>query len=428
MTKVAADYGVTGTALKKTCDRHHIPTPERGYWAKLKYGKRVTKEALPSLTEPNLATVRISGSSVQHLSLSVREAKEKARDQLHKNATAKPLLVPASELPLRIVEPPYLAVTRRMILKARPDDQGFVAARSKGVVPLKTAPASIERGIRVLSQLFALAETQGHLPKATEDGLVLIVENESIAFGLEEQPEKTIHQPTPAELNRRDERARWGYTTDPWPKYDQFPSGRLAIVIHTNPYSGLRRTYSDGRKQVLEDLLPDILAGFVGHAAYINERRREADERERHYREAEAQRLREDAFNGREKRRMEFVDTVHEQLTQRDKLTAVLSHLENAAPEDVARVTSMTTWVRQRLKQIDALISPHFLDISARSSKVDFAEPDPEEEAEKSSFYYWPPINLQLWSIDEAKGLATPCSPLEWTDSLAVPIDGADTG
>ncbi|MVA23914.1 hypothetical protein V6582_09690 [Agrobacterium vitis] len=407
MTKVAADYGVTGTALKKTCDRHHIPTPERGYWAKLEYGKRVTKEALPALTEPNLATVRISGSSEQHLSPLVREAKEKARDKLQKHAAAKPLLVPASELTLSIVEPPYLAATRRTILKARPDDQGFASAPSKGAVPLKIAPASIERGIRVLSELFALAETQGHLPKATEDGLVLVVENESIAFGLEEQPEKTLHQPTAAELKRRDERARWGYTTDPWPKYDQFPSGRLAIVIHANPYSGIRRTYSDGKTQVLEDMLPDILAGFVGHAAYINERRREADERERQYREAEAQRQREEAFNGREKRRMEFVDAVHEQLIQRSKLTAVLSHLENATSEDVERVSSMTTWVRQHLKQIDAVISPHFLDISARSSKVDFVEPDPEEDADRGSFYYSPPITLQLWSIDDAKGQAT---------------------
>jgi hypothetical protein len=38
--------------------------------------------------------------------------------------------------------------------------------------------------------------------------LVLFVENEAIAFGLEEQPEKTLHQPTPAELKRRDERMR----------------------------------------------------------------------------------------------------------------------------------------------------------------------------------------------------------------------------
>lgn len=76
MTKVAADYGVTGTALKKTCDRHHIPTPERGYWVKLEYRKRVYKEALPPLTEPNLATVRISGSSEQHLSPSVAKPRK----------------------------------------------------------------------------------------------------------------------------------------------------------------------------------------------------------------------------------------------------------------------------------------------------------------------------------------------------------------
>ncbi|RUV26488.1 MULTISPECIES: hypothetical protein [unclassified Mesorhizobium] len=220
---------------------------------------------------------------------------------------------------------------------------------------------------------------------------MLIVKNESIAFGLEEQPEKALHQPTPAELKRRDERARLGYTTDPWSKYDQFPSGRLAIVIHANPYSGLRRTYSDGKTQTLESMLPDILAGFVGHAAYISERRRESDERERRQREAEARRQREEAFNSRETRRMEFVDAVHEQLTQRDKLTAVLSHLENATSEDAARVSAMTTWVRQRLKQIDALINPHFLNISARSSKVDFTEPDPEQEAEGGSYYYSPP-------------------------------------
>lgn len=414
MTKVAAEYSVTGTALKKTCDRHHIPTPERGYWAKLEYGKPVNKEALPPLAEPNLALVRIAGSPEQHLSPSVREAKEKAQDRLDKHAAANPPLVAVSEQTPSIVEPPSLAATRRAISKGRPDDHGFASARSKGVVPLKIAPASIERGIRILSHLFALAETQGHLPKATEDGLVLVVEKESIAFGLEEQPEKTLHQPTPAELKRRDERARWGYTTDPWPKYDLSPSGRLAVVIRENPYAGIRRTYSDGKTQALERMMPDILAGFVEHAALISERRREEEERARRHRSAEARRLREEAFNRREKRRMEFVEVVHEQLTQRGKLTAVLSHLENATSEDAARVSTMATWVRQRLKQIDALISPHFLDISARSSKLDFAEPDPEKDAESGSFYYSPPINLQLWSIDHEKGLATSCSPLEW--------------
>lgn len=429
MTKVAADYGVTGTALKKTCDRHHIPTPERGYWAKLEHGKPVKKEPLPPLPEPDLTLVRVAGSSEQHLSPRVREAKDKARDNLDKHAAAHPTPAATPE-PASIVEPPFLAATRRAISKARPDDQGFAIVRSRNVIPLKIATASIERGIRILSKLFALAETQGHFPKATEDGLVLVVEDEAIAFGLEEQPEKTLHQPTPAELKRRDERMRWGYTNDPWPKYDQSPSGKLAIVIHANPYSGLRRTYSDGKTQALEHMLPGILAGFVGHAALISERRREDDERERRYRDAEARRRREEAFDNREKRRMELVDAVHEQLTHRDKLTAVLTHLENATSEDAARVSDMASWIRQRLKQIDALVSPHFLDISARSSKVDFAEPDPEKEAESGSGYfgYSSPINLQLWSIDNEKGLATACSPLEWASAEELPVkkDQAD--
>jgi hypothetical protein len=49
MIKVAAEFGVSGTALKKTCNRYGIPTPERGYWAKLAHGKRVTKDPLPKL-------------------------------------------------------------------------------------------------------------------------------------------------------------------------------------------------------------------------------------------------------------------------------------------------------------------------------------------------------------------------------------------
>ena len=47
----------------------------------------------------------------------------------------------------------------------------------------------------------------------------------------------------------------------------------------------------------VERMLPDIL---VRHAAFINERRREDEERERRHRDAEARRRREEAFNSRE--------------------------------------------------------------------------------------------------------------------------------
>ena len=369
--------------------------------------------------------VKIAGSFDQYLSPGVRKAKEMARDRLDRHAATNLIPVGTPDEKPDAIELPSLAAIRRAISKARPDNQGFVAVKLKGVVPLRVAPASIERGIRVLSQLFVLAETQGHLPKATEEGLVLVVENEPISLSLEERPKKTLHEPTPAELKRRDERMRRGYANDPWPKYDQFPSGRLAIVIDENPYSGLRRTYSDGKTHVLERMLPDILAGLVAHAALLSERRRENEERERRHRDAEARRRREEAFNRREKRRMEFVDAIHEQLTHRAKLTVVLTHLENATSEDAARVSEMSAWIRQRLKRLDALISPNFLEISARFCKVEFSEPAPKKEAESGSGYlgYLPPINLRLWSIDNEKGLATTCPPFEWASAMALPAE-----
>jgi hypothetical protein len=406
MTKIAAEYGVTGTALKKTCNRHGIPTPERGYWAKLAHGKPVHKAPLPKPVEGRPNQIQIAGSGAYQLPEAVREAKAKAHEQLE--------ALVATET--QVAESRVLAATRRAILRARPDQQGFAAARGYGVVPLKISPASIERGLRVLSQLLSLAEAQGYRPRATDNGLVLVVDGVSIAFGLEEQPQKTPHEPTAAELKQRDRNLQWRSSSTPWPKYDHAPSGRLAIVIQTNPYSGLRRTYSDRKTRTIESTLPAVLVGFVEHASVSRERQHAEEERARQREEAEARRRREEAFEAREKRRMEFVDAIHEQLLCRTKLSAVLRHLERVGAEEASKVKTMAEWIKGRLRPIDALVSPSFLELSARWAKVDFAERSPEKETEGAGGYlgYSRSVELRFWSIDEEEELATSKSAREW--------------
>jgi hypothetical protein len=44
---VAARYGISDVGLKKRCAAADIPVPERGYWAKLAAGKKVTRTPLP---------------------------------------------------------------------------------------------------------------------------------------------------------------------------------------------------------------------------------------------------------------------------------------------------------------------------------------------------------------------------------------------
>jgi hypothetical protein len=51
---LAARFDVSDVALRKACQRAAIPTPERGYWAKLQAGKPAVKAALP-LRPPGLS-------------------------------------------------------------------------------------------------------------------------------------------------------------------------------------------------------------------------------------------------------------------------------------------------------------------------------------------------------------------------------------
>ena len=245
---------------------------------------------------------------------------------------------------------------------------------------MKLAPASAERAITILSTLLCLALEHGHEPRETEKGLALVVNGEFIPFGIEEQSQKSPHEPTAEERKLQQQRARWGCANSPWPKYDRVPTSRLAIVINANPYSGLRRTYADGRSQRIEEMLHEVVGGFAEHAALIRERHHAEEERLREQREREAGRQRQQAFEAREKGRMQFADAIHEQLAQRDRLASVLRHLESSSREEVERVQSMVDWLGRRIRQIDALLCPRFLELSARVAKVSFKEPPPTRQ------------------------------------------------
>lgn len=77
MLRIAEDYGVSSTALKKTCDRHEIPTPPRGHWAKLEVGRGEPRPQLSPASDPHLERIRIVGGP--NLPASVKEAQAAAK-------------------------------------------------------------------------------------------------------------------------------------------------------------------------------------------------------------------------------------------------------------------------------------------------------------------------------------------------------------
>jgi hypothetical protein len=63
MIRLADEFGVTGTGLAKICQRHDVPTPPRGYWAKLQHGKRVSQKPFVPAKEPAQERLVIQGGT-----------------------------------------------------------------------------------------------------------------------------------------------------------------------------------------------------------------------------------------------------------------------------------------------------------------------------------------------------------------------------
>lgn len=102
ISKVAPELGLSGNGLAKLCRRHGIPVPERGHWAKLAHGKRVTKPRLPKLAEGQSEEIIIETR------LSGRRALEAGMHEpiaalLQAEQQAEPIHVPQSPKPHAIV-------------------------------------------------------------------------------------------------------------------------------------------------------------------------------------------------------------------------------------------------------------------------------------------------------------------------------------
>lgn len=76
MTRLAKELGVSDVGLAKACRRYAVPTPPRGYWAKLEAGKQVDKPPLP---QPDTDTeVKFAGIApeIKAQQQNVRQQKE----------------------------------------------------------------------------------------------------------------------------------------------------------------------------------------------------------------------------------------------------------------------------------------------------------------------------------------------------------------
>lgn len=299
LSTIAAEFGISDTALRKICDRHDIPTPGRGYWAKVASGKTFPKPKLRPAKSPDLEIVGILGALPRSAEMQAAVAQVRAeRPKIEKPKRQKPTPVEPAAEPIAASAPepeihPLAYRTHAKLTSAADRDGKLIRLSGKGLFTVTASPARADRVGHLLTELLRACEAQGWTAISDEKAIALVPDGEPIHFEIVEQTDRIRHQITEAEAEalrkfeekkqRAQRRGDWfsDYDRPKIPEFDAIPNGNLVLTLAAGyRQDGLRRKYSDGKTQRLEGMIAPIIEALAIYAA-SEKAWRERRERER---------------------------------------------------------------------------------------------------------------------------------------------------
>jgi hypothetical protein len=147
MSKLATRFGVSGSYLARVCSLLNVPRPERGYWAKLEYGKAPAQTPLP---EP------------------------RPGDPLHWSKDGSPVPASHPKAPPRRKAPAKVRIPRSEIhglirgakshfINGRPVDEGaYLKPYKRLLVDVTASQSCLDRALDLANNLFNGLESVGH--------------------------------------------------------------------------------------------------------------------------------------------------------------------------------------------------------------------------------------------------------------------------
>lgn len=368
MTKVAEEFGISDVALKKICEKHRIPTPPRGYWAKKEAGKPVKQFHLHDAADPQDDLIVIYGSRDQ-LAPEIRQALERERERRRFKPKARLVGDPASLEPVVDVHP-RVAATARTLRKAKPDSDDVVRAVGQSHCGIEVGAPSLERVIWILDAIARGLEARGLKLEAAGTCMRVTISPDTISFSLKERVERRKHVPTIEELRKEEQRRKkaererrfgiWSFENErSYPEFDFIRTGELSVEIAEEYVGGLRRSWRDGRRQRVEHVADDIVGGIITYLAGMKARREERERWQREWKRQEELRRLARAREEREERRRKFVDRFITISTEADELASFLARLHARWPEQpTGELARMREWTEARLRDLEEELVP----------------------------------------------------------------------
>jgi hypothetical protein len=291
LTKVAAELGVTSTALRKTCDRHLIPVPRRGYWAAVASGKVFRRPKLKPVKDGRLEQILIRGATpAMTAAMAIRKArKAPPAEDTPQDPPLEEAAAPAPQREvLHVVVPTRLRSAHRLVAAWIDDDRRMRESWGRLGGREVSEQEVFVNGRRqlLLDALFKVLEQRGHKVEADRrlsyQGQ-LRIGHQSLDFTLlprityRREPLTAAEMADPTYGNGR---RRYRQVRE--------ENGELELVV--KDALGTKGVWHDDGEQLLELRLGEVVLGIedLGRAAAATQARRSEEERVR--REAEHRR------------------------------------------------------------------------------------------------------------------------------------------
>lgn len=286
VTEVAKKYGVSDVAIRKVCQSLDIPTPEVGYWAKLRAGKAVTQTPLPIRDKPDKKTGVRTGTEwfPQIEKLAFLDEEERAVVL----SVATQIRIPDENAKMHST----IIAHRKAIIewkKKRRDQEARGFNRRAIDAPIFLADTVSDETLpRVLHQIDALIKAIEPLGCTLTSDLMFVINGETVAISVSEGKDEVEHVPSKEEnmqlLKYEDDKRRYSWASKPKiRKYDHIYNGRISFSINTT------KNFRDCKSYVIEDRLCDIMIALYDSSDILRKEREAREEAERKRKEEERQ-------------------------------------------------------------------------------------------------------------------------------------------
>ena len=310
---LAKELGMSGRGLGKLCERHSIPVPPRGYWARKVAGQRVKRETLIELADSQSSEIAIDLTLRSTTSLSNNsDASTSPYCELFERQL-KEIGILAVPNQLRNPHSVIADCLRREDIE-RQQARNFPYARQRFNGRFSSYLA--RRRVRILNTLFKELERRGckiEKDASAYDDFAVRLGRDSVKFSIVEKIRQFRRRLT------EEERTSQSYSNRQWTQIRE-QTGELTLKLDCYMPKGVPHSWQDELDRPLESKAPELLAGILTALARVRQQReeRDADERCRMERQEEERRREAD-------RQAELDRTLG--LRQRAKAWQVASHI-----------------------------------------------------------------------------------------------------